>query len=113
MLKAKVLVPAIAIALFSAACGQAAGPADVILGKWRGTDSPTSCPQTELTVTRDVFTSVQDGVAHQFRVLGIGLQANQPDEVNVTTGEENTFHIIDHNHIQLHTAFAQCSYTRE
>ena len=82
------------------------------LGKWQGTDSPTKCPMTAITITSDSFTFVQDGAAHPARVLGIGLQGNQAGEINVMTSHENVFHVIDSNHIQLYTPFAQCSYTR-
>jgi len=114
MLRAEGLILAIAMVLVSA-CGPASGkPGDIILGKWLGTGSGTSCPQTELIFTRDAFTSVENGVAYHYTVLGIDMQSDGKS-VNVTKapGGVDPYWIIDNNHIQLQTAFGQCPYTRE
>jgi len=109
------LTPAISIVLLltGTSVSLSAVSPNLILGKWRGTDNPTNCPQTELAVTPNVFTSVQDGVAHQSRILGIGPQGKSGNEINVTTGQENIFLVTDANHIALEGVFHLCPYVRE
>ena len=112
----KVVWPALAIAaLVVSGCGQAsAKPSDLLIGKWRGTGDVTQCPQTELIFTRNTFRSIQAGKAYDYEVLGMDLQPDGKSvQITKMPGGVDPYWIIDNNHVQLQTPYAQCPYERE
>ena len=113
MLKAKILATATMLLLTVSSAIAAVSP-NILIGKWRGTGDVNNCPETELIVTHNAFTAMQNGVAYHSTVLGIDAQSDGKS-VNITRmpGGVDPYTVIDNNHILLQTPFTQCPYTRE
>jgi len=118
MLKARVLLTAIAIALlcagtrsYEASASSGASP-DMILGTWHGTSNAKMCPETKLTFTRKLYTYVQEGKPYTLTVLGIAMHGNSGKEVVVMTNQEDVYEFSDHNHMAITNPLARCAYTR-